>query len=377
MNVLIVSTSERAGGGAIAAMRLKDALNRHGGVRATMMVRDRQTGAPDVVRVGTKLPKVLERPGILARCGWDMQRMWLCDTGGLGIDITRTPEYRRADVVHLHWINQGMLSLRTIERILRDGKRVVWTLHDEWPYLGVCHYRGRCRQQECLHCPIMRGGLPHELYLRKRELYARGRITFVGCSRWITGEARRAIPEAEVTHINNCIPSAIFRPMPQDEARRLTGLPEGVPTVLFCSQRVTDTRKGMAYLDRALQELPGLHVVRLGKGGRYVSDPAEMAALYAAADVFVTPGLQDNLPNTVAEAMSCGTPCVGFDTGGIPEMIDHMRTGYVARYRDAHDLAEGIRYTLAHDMRRAAQAYAATAYDERSVAQQYINLYES
>ena len=97
--------------------------------------------------------------------------------------------------------------------------------------------------------------------------------------------------------------------------------------------------------------------------------------LYNAADVFLTPSLQDNLPNTIAEAMSCGTPCVGFDVGGIPEMIDHLDNGYVARYRDAADLAAGIRFVLSHNLRAAAHSKAADAYGETHVAQEYIKLY--
>jgi glycosyltransferase involved in cell wall biosynthesis len=100
-----------------------------------------------------------------------------------------------------------------------------------------------------------------------------------------------------------------------------------------------------------------------------------MPQLYNAVDVFLTPSLQDNLPNTIAEAMSCGTPCVGFDVGGIPEMIDHQENGYVARYRDAADLAAGIRFILSHDLRTAAHSKAAAAYNETEVAQAYINLY--
>jgi glycosyltransferase involved in cell wall biosynthesis len=115
---------------------------------------------------------------------------------------------------------------------------------------------------------------------------------------------------------------------------------------------------------------PGIHSTCFGGVGEHL-----MPLLYNAADVFLTPSLQDNLPNTIAEAMSCGTPCVGFDMGGIPEMIDHRENGYVARYRDAADLAEGIRFVLGHDLRAAAHAKAAAAYNETAVAQAYIQLY--
>ena len=99
--------------------------------------------------------------------------------------------------------------------------------------------------------------------------------------------------------------------------------------------------------------------------------------VYAAADVFVTPSLEDNLPNTIAEAMSVGTPCVGFRTGGIPEMITHLTSGYVAEQCDAADLACGIGYVLSHPLREAAARQAAHDYNESRVAERYISIYES
>ena len=386
MNVLLISTSERSGGGAIAAHRLMDALNKNG-VKAKLLVRDKQTDAVTVCKTGNKLPKLLERLAILPRCGFSRSRLWQADIANVGIDITKTKEFREADVIHLHWINQGMLSLGTIDKIMRSGKRVVWTLHDEWPYLGVCHYRGDCTETECSRCPILCGSLPHRIYERKREMYQRWHPTFVGCSQWITEQARHALPSERVEHINNCIPSALFHPTDMQQARKALSLPQDKRLLLFCSQKVTDERKGIKYLTEALN-LEGLHLVIVGKNAEQIPLPEGigvtcfgsvgeqmMPQLYNAADAFLTPSLQDNLPNTIAEAMSCGTPCVGFDVGGIPEMIDHKENGYVARYRDAADLAEGIRFVLSHDLRAAAHRKAAAAYNETRVAQEYIKLY--
>ena len=390
MNVLLISTSECCGGGAIAARRLMEALGKNG-VKAKLMVRDKQTDAVTVLKVGSRLPKSLERLALLPRCGFRRSRLWQVDTAGMGIDITRTKEFREADVVHLHWVNQGMISLDGLGKIMSSGKRVVWTLHDEWPYLGVCHYRGECRQQECLHCPLLGGSLPHHILQRKLAMYRQWHPTFVGCSRWITNEARKALPQQRVEHINNCIPSYLFHPTDMQQARKSLGLPEDKRLLLFCSQKVTDERKGIKYLVEALQLLHAddLHLAIVGKNSEQIPLPdgikatcfgsvseKEMPQLYNAAEAFLTPSLQDNLPNTIAEAMSCGTPCVGFNAGGIPEMIDHMENGYVARYQDSADLAEGIRFVLGHDLREAAHHKAAEAYGETHVAQQYIKLYE-
>ena len=163
--------------------------------------------------------------------------------------------------------------------------------------------------------------------------------------------------------------------------------------MLFCSQKVTDERKGMRYLTEALARMDSsrLHLVVVGRDARSVASlcpgiaftalgsvsPDEMPLVYAAADVFVTPSLEDNLPNTIAEAMSVGTPCVGFRTGGIPEMITHLTSGYVAEQCNAADLASGIGYVLCHPLREAAARQAARDYNEGRVAERYISIYES
>ena len=377
MKVLLVSTSDLAGGGAIAAYRLMEALNNNG-IKAKMLVRDKQSSSVTVAQVGTIIPKVMERLHIMS---YLKGKLWKADTADFGIDITRTEEYKEADIIHLHWINQGMISLSCLKQMIKDGKKIVWTLHDEWPYLGICHYRGECQETECRKCPLLPGNIAHKRYIKKQELYKKGNITFVGCSVWITQRAQQAMPEAQVVHINNCIPHNIFRYIDQQEARKKLGLPLDEKIILFCSQRLNDERKGYSYLQQALEKLSTLNsqlsTVCIGKGGRYISSPEEMATMYAAADVFVIPSLQDNLPNTIAEAMSCGTPCVGFNVGGIPEMIDHQQNGYVAKYKDVTDLAEGICYVLSHDMREAALHKASSAYGETHVAQNYINVYES
>lgn len=391
MNVLLISTSEFSGGGAIAARRLMDALNKNG-VKAKMMVRDKQSDAVTVCKVGNKLPKFLERLSIFPRCGFRRSRLWQTDIANVGIDITRTREFKEADVIHLHWVCQGMLSLDGLDKIMSSGKRIIWTLHDEWPYLGVCHYRDNCTESECRKCPLLCGSMPYSIYTRKHAMYQRWHPTFVGCSQWITDQARHAMPNERVEHINNCIPAALFHPTDMLQARQSLSLPQDKRLLLFCSQKVNDERKGIIYLVEALQLLSkdNLHLVIVGKNAEKIPLPDDISAtsfgsvsermmpdIYNAVDAFLTPSLQDNLPNTIAEAMSCGTPCIGFDVGGIPEMIDHLENGYVARYQDAADLAAGIRFVLSHDLRDAAHHKAADAYGETHVAQQYINLYQT
>ena len=206
----------------------------------------------------------------------------------------------------------------------------------------------------------------------------------------------------QVISIPNAIDTDLFRPQDKTEARKAFQLPLDKRLLLFGCQRITDERKGFRYLLEALQLLKQTHpdvaqrteIVVVGGQAEevrnqvpfsiipisYMSDPHKMVQLYNAVDIYVTPSLQDNLPNTIMEALSCGIPCIGFNVGGIPEMIDHQQTGYVATYQDAQDFANGILWTLSADydtLSRQARNKAMVTYSENTVAHQYIKIYKS
>lgn len=415
MRVLLVNTAEMAGGAAIAASRLTDALNRHG-VKAHLLVRDRDTDCVTTCQLPqSALSRLWQRWAFLWErcCVWFANRLrlrglWAVDIACVGNDITRLPEFQEADIIHLHWVNQGMLSVRQIQRILDSGKPVVWTMHDMWPCTAICHHARTCEHYyKCCHdCPQLVKPHPRDLswsvFRKKLEAYSHGHLTFVGPSQWICDMARKSRLTAgrDIVTIPNTYNARIFHPGDAAEARKHHHLPEQGLLLLFACQKITNERKGLSLLLQALanpqlQALRGqlsLVVVGQMKGIEtavipfpvhalgYISGDTEMAALYQAVDLFVTPSLEENLPNTIMEAMACGTPCVGFHIGGIPEMIDHQQNGYVARYRDVEDLANGISYALApqHHQRlsQAAAQKATHAWAEDVVCRQYTELYE-
>ena len=407
MRVLIVNTSERVGGAAIAANRLMEALKKNG-VKVKMLVRDKQTDRLTVlpVRNGWMQPLkfVWERLCIFIANNFSRKNLFQVDIANTGTDITQLTEFQRADVIHLHWINQGFLSLSDISHIFQSGKRVVITLHDQWYFTGICHYSGDCQKYTslCHDCPLMSGSLWGDLakrvFLQKEKIYGTASLTFVGCSQWMADLAKtsRLTQGHKVVSIPNAINTERFLPMDKAEARRAFRLPQDKQLLLFGCQRITDERKGFTLLVEALQLIKAQATEVVVVGGQaehvrkqvpfdiipvnYVSDPQRMVMLYNAVDVYVTPSLQDNLPNTIMEALACGTPCVGFKVGGIPEMIDHKKNGYVATYKDAQDFADGILWTLATDhptLSRQARNKVMTTYSENAVARKYIDVYEN
>lgn len=412
MRVLIINTSERIGGAAIAANRLMQALKKNG-VKARMLVRDKQTDQLTVVSIGygwTQPIKFLwERVSIFAANKFSKRNLFLVDIANAGTDITKNIEFERADVIHLHWVNQGYLSINNLNKILHSGKRVVITMHDQWYFTGICHYSGDCDKytSHCHHCTLMNGtalgDFASQLFDKKQHIYEDSKVTFVGCSQWMANLARTsALTQGhKVVSIPNAINTEQFRPLDKTAARKELSLPLKGKLLLFGCQRITDERKGFRYLVDALQIIkrdnPEIAqnteiVVVGGKADSisshlpfsiipvsYVSDPQKMIALYNAVDLYVTPSLQDNLPNTIMEALACGTPCVGFDVGGIPEMIDHKKNGYVARYKDSADFAEGIKWVLTSDhdtLSTKAREKVMNNYTEDIVAKKYIEVYE-
>ena len=414
MKVLIINTSEKAGGAAVAASRLMETLINNG-VKAKMLVLDRETDRLTVVA----LPRspwlrwnfLWERLCIFLSSRLSRKHLFEIDIANTGSDITRLPEFQEADVIHLHWINQGMLSLKGIQKILRSGKAVVWTMHDIWPATAICHLTLGCRRftSGCQHCKYLPGGgsandLSASVWRRKQQMLSAGPISFVACSRWLEGEAKASalLKGHQITNIPNPIDTRLFSPGSQQEARQALALPEERRLLLFICQRVTNKNKGMDYLIEACRLLAEQYpdmvqttgVVILGSHADevtdqlpfeayplgYLTDERRIAQVYRAADVFVLPSLSENLPNTIMEAMACGVPCIGFRVGGIPEEIDHQKNGYVAQYRDAADLARGIRWVLCEadhtELSQQAVRKVARNYSQSSVAVRYIEVYQ-
>lgn len=414
MRVLIVNTSERTGGAAVAANRLMCALNNNG-VKAKMLVRDRQSDDPRVVGTGRKgLMRwrfLWERFVVFMHLHGKRTHLFDIDIANTGMDITSLPEFREADVIHLHWVNQGMLSLTDIRNIVRSGKPLVWTMHDIWPATAICHLTLGCRsfRSRCHNCKYLPGNgsandLSSKVWRRKERMLREGNAVFVACSRWLEGEAKGSalLKGHSVVSIPNPIDTRVFCPGSQTEAREQLHLPQDKLLLLFVCQRVTNVNKGMTFLAEACRKLAADHPElkeRLGlvlMGGHadevaeslpfvsyplgYVTDENLIACAYRAADLFVLPSLSENLPNTIMEAMACGVPCVGFKVGGIPEEIDHQKNGYVAAYRDSDDLARGISWVLC-EADREALSHAAVRkvtqnYSQSSVALRYSELYQ-
>lgn len=411
--ILIVNTSERTGGAAVASNRLMKALNRNG-IEAKMLVAHKNTGDERVIEIPGKWRKkynfLYERLFIFIRNRFSKKRLFEIDAACTGSDITKLDCFKQADVIHLHWINQGMLSMRNLRKILSSGKPVVWTMHDQWCSTGICHSTGDCLkfQTHCYECPVLKTSgkkdMAWKTFRKKKRLFQAHRITFVTCSQWLKNTASTsALFEGQnIVSIPNPIDTEVFAPLDKTRCRQELNLPIDKRLILVGAVNVTDYRKGINYmvdaLNRLLEDSAFTHtteIVCMGNGAsslqsllhckvhslNYVKDEALMSRIYSAVDFFFTPSLFENLPNMIMEAMACGTPCLGFNVGGIPEMIGHGENGYVAEYKSTEDLVRGLRTLLGlsadtyNQYSEKCRKKVLECYSEKVVAERYGEVY--
>lgn len=277
-----------------------------------------------------------------------------------------------------------------------------------WPFTGGCHYAGTCLEfnEKCGYCPFLKrpakNDISTKVFNMKKQIYSKVNLTVVSCSHWLCTLTKGStlFRNTPAFTIPNPIDTNFYNLLNKEQCRMDLGLPTDKKLILFGAAKITDVRKGFRYLEEALQILKDnfpafsneIELIVFGKLNnsskkrfafkthnlKFISNPKTLVKLYNAADTFVLPSLQDNLPNTVVESMSCGTPVVGFRIGGVPEMIEHMKTGYLAEVKNSLSLANGIYNMLlsgGDEQRQMVRNSAIKMFSEEIVAQQYISVY--
>ena len=377
------------GGAGKAAYRLHKGLQ-HIGVDTTMLAVNKKSGDSSVKVFPSKylgtLIHCLNVPSYVSPL-WSQQLLrWRAELAkypkrpaGLemftdtlsDIQLDQIKEIRESDIISLHWV-AGTLDYLTAPLVLRD-KQIVWTLHDMNPFTGGCHYSGNCQKfkERCGACPQLGSAveedLSRQIWSQKKYAFQNLDLNIVTPSKWLANCVSESslLSGFPIKVIPYGFPLDTFKAYPKAEIRKALKISENAKVILFGADSIVNSRKGFVYLLEALKRLapnkehatvvltfgnlpPGIqinteHTIHnLGS----LTDENQIALAYSAADVFVIPSLEDNLPNTVVEAMACGVPIVGFKIGGIPDMIEHKKTGFLAKPMDIGSLLEGIEWAL-------------------------------
>lgn len=418
MQICLINTHYRQGGAAIACLRLKKALLKKN-IKARLLNKYNEVHEQDTDSIySSTIGKwksfyhfVKERLFFLPY-EKDKTIRYNFSPANAGVNITNHPFVKEADILHLHWINAGFLSLKNLNQLQSLGKPIVWTLHDMWPFTGGCHHSRGCLHYEksCGNCPFLKKpsdeDLSHQIHKEKQEIFSKLNLTVVTPSHWLATCAKQSslLGNRRIEVIPNPIDTSIYKPADKKTERSRLGLNENKIYLAFIAANVSTAFKGVNFLRDALRllyeryhvskEQIELLVIGKMKDDVYkdffypvhltgvINSEQRLVSYYNAADIFVLPSLEENLPNTIMEAMACGTPAVAFNTGGVSDLIEDGKNGFVAQYKSSKDFADKLYKLIADkellkEMSRQAVDKVGQSYTEEIIVEKYIGLYRA
>lgn len=408
--VVLVNHSDTLGGAAIVTFRLMQAL-RQIGVDARMVVFTKTSEENNITVISTRflrgLAFGLERLALLPQLGFKREDLFKVSTGDFAINIHRHPWIKEADIICINWINQGLMNVEGLRALHRMGKKIVWTVHDMWPMTGICHHAYECDHylDKCGHCPFLAGGgyandKSHRVWKRKNHVYSEVPVSFVTVSKWLENRARHSslLKNQDVETIYNPFPVGQFYSTPPRDLYSLMP-PETPNIILFGAARIDDPIKGLDYTIDALNHIFDNHpeiastttvyffgsmknpraLDRLRFSYRHfglISDFKVLRYLYSIAKVVLSTSLYETLGGTLVEGQAGGAIPVTFGLDGRAEIVEHLKTGYIARYKDAEDVANGILWALDADIsRESLHKLVEERYSAPVIAGKYVDLF--
>ncbi len=416
MKVVHLNTYEGNGGAGRASLRLNDALNASGIDSSVMVYYQFKESNKAVAFSKTPFQKARAVFNILSERYLSKALVKALKTPfsiqWFGRSVIRHPALKEADLIHLHWINHGFLRPKDLAELEELDKPIVWTFHDSNAFTGGCHVRYSCENyhKQCGSCPLLKisgkHDISHQNWIAKKKGYANLGFHIVAPSNWMARSVKFSslMGAREVAVIPNTIETQVFKPYVKSEAKKLLKIaPEKFVLMSGFMPSKNDKHKGTSYLIAALNDLAGrpgilkenIELLIFGNKDNAempefpfkttflgtISNDTHLAKCYSAADVFITPSLEDNLPNTVMESLACATPVVAFKTGGIPDMVEHLVNGYLADYESSEDLATGIEWLYheesAAEIQKQARLTILSRFSEEVIAEKHIQLYQS
>ncbi|HJP63859.1 MAG TPA: glycosyltransferase [Mucilaginibacter sp.] len=411
-----LNTYDGNGGAGRACIRLNRALLRQG-IESKIIVHYKFGKNPEIGEFSTNLlQKGWTAATIILERIWAKRYLKVLKTpfsfAWFGRSVIHNKHVKEADIIHLHWVNHGFLNPKHIAEIGKLNKPVVWTFHDSNAFTGGCHVRYSCDhfQRECGNCPLLKEADPndasHKIWQQKQNAYNKLDFNVIAPSLWM----QRSIAESSlmkgkaVSQIPNTLETGVFKPADKTSAKKKLSLPKDKFIFLsgFMPSR-KDMHKGTGYLLESLELLKNrlgdkadqIELVVFGNRNTEdmpefpfktsflgtINDDEQLALCYSAADAFLITSLEDNLPNTVMESLSCGTPVIGFTTGGIPDMVQHEQNGYLSEYRSSESFVDGMQWIINHPDREKLQQNARQTvvekFSEEVIGKKHIEVYQT
>ena len=306
------------------------------------------------------------------------------------------------NIIHLHNIHGGYFQTNLLPKLAKIAP-IVWTFHDMFPITGHCAHSFECEKWKtgCGNCerldiyPSIKKDRTKFLWNYKNRIYNSADFTIVTPSLWLKKCVEQSfLKNKEVRLIYNGIDLETFKKNDKAEARSELALPQDKKIVLFSANGgVKNPFKGGDFVFQSFEKLKNRSdILFLNIGGKneeksanwldfgYIKEPQTMAKLYSAADIYLFPTLADNCPLTAIESLACGLPVVTFETGGVPEIVENNKTGFLVKYKNGEMLTEALEKLLDDDDLRQKMSENAVAaskrFSSKRMALEYLKLYE-
>lgn len=320
-------------------------------------------------------------------------------SGFFGENIKKMPGFLNADVIHLHWINESMIDLKSIQKI---DKPIVWTLRDMWPMTGGCHYAISCGQFEngCKRCQLLATPSIIKLFAqRKHDAFKESKVVICAISTWLATQAMKSMffQGATIEHLPNCISVGQFNVIAKREARKKLEINTKKKIILIGAMNASRNYKGGPIIEPFLEKLDcckfsiaAFGNVNFSQAIRskfeifnfgLVENSESLCLIYNAADIFISFSIQEAFGKTIAEALACGTPALAFSGSGPDDIVEHKKFGYLATNGDILDLHAGLYFLINQNYRLedrlASHQRIREKFGHKEVAAQYSKLYSS
>ncbi len=381
MKVVTLSTKDSFGGAARVAFRLHEEINKMG-IENILLVNNRRSVSPTVhlaenyhdpqngiTRLFNKYKlKFQEKKRRIIWGSYPYKQDKILSDIAISL-LKNSLDRIDFDLIHMHWVGESYVNFTEFSNV---DVPIIWTIHDCFSFTGLCSYFEDCDKYKshCNACPQLGStkekDLSYKVFEMKKKRYSSLRFHIVSPSKWLAKVAKDSVllNKYPVTVIPNGIDTSVFLPMDKKQAKKSLSLDPSKKTILFGGiSAMADPRKGGDLLRDSLKQLSETYTeneIQLLIFGAekeddyqfefptkflgYVSEEADLNLAYNAADVTIVPSRHENLPNTILESLSCGTPVVAFDIGGNTDMIDHQQNGYLAKPFNSLDLTQGILY---------------------------------
>lgn len=306
------------------------------------------------------------------------------------------------DIIHLHNIHGYYIHIPTLFRYLKQtDKQIIWTFHDCWNFTGHCAHFDYIQcfkfKEGCYKCPQTHT-YPKSIvfdcsktnFKQKKHLFTSlNKLTIVTPSTWLKDYVNQSFFKGyPIKVIPNGINLAVFKPQTTTLKNKLQIEDKFMVLGVGSNWQPSKGLQFFISLSSMLSDDEVIVLIGLSKNQQRsvpssiicidrLDNQQELAEMYATADVFLNPTLEDTLPTTNMEALASGVPVVTFDTGAAKEMINDA-CGRVVKKGNVDALLYAIKEVKQNGKatyHEACLSQAKTKFNEKDNYKQYINLY--